>query len=112
MNEADKILKKAERQCDFHGEGWISILWKGRGHEHSYPWPDISINLAILPEGDNVIYGMSLPATLMDDVKAKVRFEPAEGAMLMTPPAPREDVLMAIDEALKRFGAPTALSFQ
>lgn len=112
MIDAEAVLAEAEKQCEAHGDSWISVVWEGAGDKHGYPWPDIRINLAIVPESDGMVYGMSLPRRLMDETAAKVRFDKADGAMRMTPPAPREDVVMAIGEALARFGQPSALSFE
>lgn len=111
--DAETLLAEAEQQCDIADLGLVSVVWKDAGGKHGYPWPDISINLAIFPEeGAETVYGMALPRHIMDDTAAKVRYAKAEGAMRMTPPAPREDVVMALGEALERFGQPSHLSLQ
>lgn len=111
--DAETLLAEAEQQCEIADLGLVSVVWTGAGERHGYPWPDISINLAIFPkDGAATVYGMSLPSNIMDDVKEKVRYGQAEGGMRMTPPAPREDVVMALGEALTRFGQPNHLSLQ
>lgn len=109
----EDLLFDAERLCDDADDGFIALEWTGKGDEHGHPWPDIRVNLAIMPqdEGDGMIHGLALPRGLMDDTKALVRFEKGVGMMAMTPPAPREDVVMALDAALARFGEPSCFSF-
>jgi hypothetical protein len=111
MMTGEDLLKDMERLSEERDESLVSAEWTGKGEEHGYAWPDIRVRLVLVIEDDGrLVHGMALPRGVMDDVKARVRFEKAAGMMAMNPPAPREDVVMALDAALERFGEPTCLA--
>lgn len=107
----EALLSDVERLSEERNAGLVSVEWSGKGSEHGYAWPDIRIRLVLVVDDDGrLVHGMALPRGIMDDVKAHVRFEKVAGMMAMNPPAPREDVVMALDAALTRFGEPTGLA--
>lgn len=106
------LLSDAERLCDERDDSLVAFVWEGKGDAHGYAWPDIRIGLMLpLDAEGRLVHGIRLPGGLMDDVKSRMRFEPAQGMMTLNPPAPREDVVMALDAALERFGEPSSISF-
>lgn len=108
----ETLLSDMERLSEERGDSLVSVEWTGKGEEHGHAWPDIRIRLVLAVKDDGrLIHGIALPRDVMDDVKSRIRFEKATGMMAMNPPAPREDVVMALNAALERFGEPTCLAF-
>ena len=96
IDDLDDISEKTD--CCF-----VSIVWKDKGADFDYAWPDIRVTVEFNTFG----LGVLLPTGLLFKSEEKVTLGTG-----MYRTISKEDMQIVIDDAIAKFGKPTNLEIQ
>jgi hypothetical protein len=95
------LFDHMKKIADTYESSFVTAIWDNKGPSFGHPWPNIEVQI----EYNIDSYGIRYPEKLLPDTASKITL-PANRAIWKIISA--SDAVIVLDDALAKFGLPTA----